>query len=145
MKLKTLLILFAGLFISAALIAQEDVMVIEGGPTAGGILETTINDDVDGDGNRNNPNRIYELKRGQFYIMHAAINVDNPDGTLTIRAEAGDGPKPVIVRVPLNEVAVGASVIKGSLTLQGLQYHLRQTDGAFAGGWGNWAVSVNDS
>ena len=145
MKIRTLLFGFASLFMSAALVAQEDVMVIEGGMTAGGILETTINNDVT-DGVRNNPNRIYELKRGQFYFMHAGINVDNPGGTLTIRAEEGDGPKPIIVRLPLNEVPVTGNVIKGSLVFQGIHFQLMQTDGAFAGDWeGHWRLSVDGS
>jgi hypothetical protein len=133
------------MFISAALIAQEDVMVIEGGMANGGILETTINNDVTG-GVRNNPNRIYELKRGQVYIMYAGINIDNSGGTLTIRAEEGTGKKPIILRFPLNEVPVSGNVIKGSLTMQGVHYQLMQTDGAFAGDWeGHWRLSVNGS
>jgi hypothetical protein len=145
MKIRTLLSFFAGLLTSAALLAQEDVIVIEGGMTAGGILEETINNDKT-DGVRNNPNRIYELKRGQFYFMHAGINIDNPGGTLTIRAEEGDGPKPIIIRLPVNEVPVTGNVIKGSLTMQGIHFQLKQTDGAFAGDWeGHWRLSVDGS
>ena len=118
MKIRTLLFGVASLCVTASLSAQ-DVKVLEGGAANGGIIETTINAEVSG-GARLNPT-IYELKRGQFYLMHAPINMDNLGGTLTIRAEAGDGPKPVIIRMPLNEVAVGSNVIKGGFTLQGVQ------------------------
>jgi len=144
MNFKTLLFVFASLFISIALFAQPDTVLIDGGLENGGSIETTINNDVT-DGVRNNPNRVYELKRGEFYMMHAPLNVDNAGGTLTIRAEDGEGPKPVIIRVPLNEIEVGNHVIKGSLTIQGIQYHWKQTDGASGGAWGHWAVSENDS
>ncbi|MFO7669659.1 MAG: T9SS type A sorting domain-containing protein [Bacteroidales bacterium] len=140
MKIRTLLFGVASLFITAALSAQ-DVKVLEGGAANGGIIETTINAEAVG-----GVNKIYELKRGQFYLMHAPINVDNTGGTLTIRAEAGDGPKPVIIRLPLNEVAVGANVIKGSFTLQGLQIHWRQTDGGDGGAyWNLFSISENNS
>ena len=140
MKIKTLLFLAAGLFMSAAVFAQEDVTVLEGGAANGGIIETTINAEAIG-----GVDKVYELKRGEFYIMHAPINIDNQGGTLTIRAQAGDGPKPVIVRVPLNEVPVGTHVIKGSLTIQGIQYHWMQTDGASGGDWHHFTVIGNDN
>ncbi|MFH0758138.1 MAG: T9SS type A sorting domain-containing protein [Bacteroidota bacterium] len=139
MKVRTLLFGVASLFITAALSAQ-DVKVLEGGAANGGIIETTINAEVSG-----GVNKIYELKRGQFYLMHAPINVDNAGGTLTIRAEAGDGPKPVIIRLPLNEVAVGVNVIKGSFTMQNIQLQWRQTDGADGGYWNLFSINENNS
>jgi hypothetical protein len=145
MKLRTLLFGFASLLFPAALVAQ-DVIVIEGGMANLGSLESTINGDVDGTGARNNPNRIYELHRGTTYVMVAGIECDNPGGTLTIRAEAGDGPKPIIIRYPLNEVDVTGNVIVGSLTIQNVYYQLKQTNGAFAGYWeGHWRLSENGS
>ncbi|MFH0756819.1 MAG: Ig-like domain-containing protein [Bacteroidota bacterium] len=140
MKNLNLLFAFAVFFISVALIAQEDVIVLEGGVANGGIIETTINNEVAG-----GVNKVYELKRGQFYMMHSAIDIDNPGGTLTIRAEAGDGPKPVILRVPVNEIPVGNNLVEGSLVLQGIQYHWKQTDGAFGGDWRNWSISGDNS
>ncbi len=95
MKRRTLLFAFASLFISGAVSAQ-DVTVLEGGAANMGIIETTINAEVAG-----GVDKIYELKRGEFYIMNAPIDIDNGGGTLTIRAEAGDGPKPVIIRVSI--------------------------------------------
>ncbi len=140
MKIRFLLFGVASLFITAALSGQ-DVKVLEGGAENGGIIETTINAEVSG-----GVNKIYELKRGQFYLMHAPINIDNLGGTLTIRAEAGDGPKPVIIRMPLNEVAVGSNVVKGGLTLQGLQMPWMQTDGSDGGSyWSLFSVSGNGS
>jgi len=122
MKLKSLLFLFANLLIAGSLIAQEDVVVIEGGLENGGLLEATINGDTTATGERVNPNRIYELEAGSFYIEHGPIIVDNPDGTITIRGQMG-GPKPVIIKQPVNEVAIGQSDINSSFTLLNVQYH----------------------
>ncbi len=140
MKIKSLLFGVASLCIPVALCGQ-DVKVLEGGSENGGIIESTINAEVSG-----GVNKIYELKRGQYYLMHAPINVANAGGTLTIRAEAGDGPKPVILRAPLDEVAVGANVIEGSFTLQGVQLAWRQTDGTDGGGyWNLFTINGNNS
>jgi hypothetical protein len=140
MKNRALLIGVSCLSMFASL-AGQDVKVLEGGPENAGIIETTINAEVSG-----GVNKIYELKRGQVYFMHSGINVDNLGGSLTIRAEAGDGPKPVIIRKPLNEVAVGSNVIKGSFTLQGVQMPWLQTDGSDGGSyWGLFSISGNGS
>jgi hypothetical protein len=140
MKVRFLLFGVASLFITAALSGQ-DVKVLEGGVENGGIIETTINAEVSG-----GVNKIYELKRGTFYFMHAPINVDNLGGSLTIRAEAGDGPKPVIIRMPLDEIAVGSNVIKGSFTLQGVQMPWLQTDLGDGGAyWSLFSISGNNS
>ncbi len=140
MKIRTLLFGVASLCVTASLSAQ-DVKVLEGGAANGGIIETTINAEVSG-----GVDKIYELKRGEFYLMHAPINVDNLGGTLTIRAEAGDGPKPVIIRMPLNEVAVGSNVIKGGFTLQGVQMPWMQTDASDGGAyWSLFSISGNNS
>jgi hypothetical protein len=140
MKIRFLLFGVASLFITAALSGQ-DVKVLDGGLENGGIIESTINAEVTG-----GVNKIYELKRGTFYFMHAPINVDNLGGSLTIRAQAGDGPKPVIIRMPLDEIAVGSNVIKGSFTLQGVQMPWLQTDGGDGGAyWSLFSISGNNS
>jgi hypothetical protein len=64
MKLRTLLTFVGALFLTVALVAQEDIIVIDGGLENGGSIETTINGDTLSDGTRANPNRIYELKAG---------------------------------------------------------------------------------
>ncbi len=127
MKLRHLLLLTVGVFISALLIAQEDVIVIDGGASNGGSIETTINGDTLADGTRANPNRIYELKAGEFYLQHSAINVNNPDGTITIRGQEG-GRKPVIIKQPLNEVAIGTNQINSSYVVQNVHWQVMQTD-----------------
>jgi hypothetical protein len=140
MKNNTLFIGIAGIFLFSSLSGQ-DVKVLEGGPANGGIIETTINAEVSG-----GVNKIYELKRGQVYFMHSAINVDNWGGSLTIRAEAGDGPKPVILRKPLDEIAVGSNEIKGSFTLKGVQMPWLQTDGDDGNAyWSLFSISGNGS
>jgi hypothetical protein len=140
MKIRFLLLGVASLFVSA-LASAQDVKVLEGGSENGGIIETTINAECTG-----GVNKIYELKRGQFYLMHAPINIDNLGGTLTIRAEAGDGPKPVIIRMPLDEVPVGANVINGGFTMQNIQLSWRQTDGSDGNGyWNLFTINGNNS
>jgi hypothetical protein len=140
MKNRILLIGVSCLTMFASLSGQ-DVKVLEGGPENGGIIENTINLECVG-----GVNKIYELKRGQVYFMHAPINVDNWGGSLTIRAEAGTGPKPVILRKPLNEIAVGSNVIKGSFALQGIQMPWLQSDGSDGGSyWGLFSINGNNS
>ncbi|MFW5644558.1 MAG: T9SS type A sorting domain-containing protein [Bacteroidota bacterium] len=108
---------------------SQEVVSIPGGAQNGGLLESTINTDDAAVGT----DRIYELERGQFYLMHAGINVDNPGGSITIRAEEGDGPLPVIVMQPLNEVNVTPSVVKSSLYLESIQWQVMPTNRAWIG------------
>jgi hypothetical protein len=140
MKNRALLIGVLSLSMFASL-AGQDVKVLEGGPENGGIIENTINGEVSG-----GVNKIYELKRGQVYFMHSGIHVDNAGGSLTIRAEAGEGPKPVILRKPLDDIPVGTNVIKGSFALQNIQFAWRATDGSESGGyWGLFSIKENNS
>jgi hypothetical protein len=137
MNLKSLLFLSGNLLIAGNLIAQS-ITVIDGGTANAGLLEATINADTNADGSRVDPNRIYELKAGQFYIEQGPIIVDNPDGTLTIRGQSG-GPKPVIVKMPLNEVAIGQSDINSSFTLLNVQYENMETSNAVP--WVTFAIN----
>jgi hypothetical protein len=140
MKNRALLIGISCISMLASL-AGQDVKVLEGGPENGGVIETTINAEVSG-----GVNKIYELKRGQVYYMHSGINVDNTGGSLTIRAEAGEGPKPVILRKPLDDIPVGTNVIKGSFALQNIQFAWRATDGSESGGyWRLFSIWENNS
>ncbi len=126
------------MLIAGNLIAQEDIIVIEGGAANGGLLEATINGDTTANGERVNPNRIYELKADEFYLEHGPIIVDNPDGTITIRGQEG-GAKPVILKIPLNEIAIGQSEINSSLTFQNIQYHNMETSNAVP--WVTFAIN----
>jgi hypothetical protein len=137
MNLKSLLFLSGNLLIAGNLIDQS-ITVIDGGTANAGLLEATINADTNADGSRVDPNRIYELKAGQFYIEQGPIIVDNPDGTLTIRGQSG-GPKPVIVKMPLNEVAIGQSDINSSFTLLNVQYENMETSNAVP--WVTFAIN----
>ena len=123
MNFKTLLFTFAGLLIAGSLMAQP--IVIDGGLENIGLLEITINGDTATDGTRNDPNQVYELKSGNFYIQQTAINVNNPGGTIIIRGQEG-GTKPVWVKQEKEEVDVGTNQIKGSLTMQNIHYQTMQ-------------------
>jgi len=138
MKLKSLLFVFVNLLIASTLVAQEDIIVIDGGASNGGKLEATINGDTTATGDRVNPNRIYELKANSFYLQHGPIVVTNPGGTITIRGQKG-GAKPIILKQPLNEVAIGTNEINSSLTFQNIQYHNMEMNGALP--WVAWNIS----
>jgi len=124
-KLITLFFILMSFFLNAQ---DEDIVVIPGGLENAGKLEAIINSDTTATGERENPNRIYELEAGTFYIQHAPIRIHNPNGTLTIRGQQG-GTKPIIVKQAINEVDIAKNQINGSLTLQNLQYHGMQPNG----------------
>lgn len=111
MKVKKLLknVAFITTMISTMVYAQvpagQEKIVIPSGNANAGLLETTINGDVDGSGNRLNPNRIYELAEG-FHIVFSAINVTNDTGTIKI-VGATTGKKPVIIPVVNGGIAPG--------------------------------------
>lgn len=136
MKNKVLLAFLVCAMFSGFAFAQ-DVIVIDGGFQNAGLLEATINGDTTATGERANPDRIYELKAGQFYIQNAAINIDNPTGTLTIRGQEG-GTKPVIVRAPVNEVEPGTNQINCSLTIQNVHWQAKSTSGQL--NWQNFNI-----
>jgi hypothetical protein len=141
MNLKTLLFVSANLLVAGNLLAQEDIIVIDGGAANGGLLEATINGDTTADGARVNPNRIYELKAGAFYLQHGPIIVDDSTGTITIRGQKG-GPKPVILKQPVNEINIGQNEIKGSFTFQNIQYENMETDNIVP--WVAFAINGNN-
>jgi hypothetical protein len=125
--MKISILVLVGLQLAGNLIAQQNIIVIEGGVDKGGLLEKTINGDTTETGERINPNRIYELEAGTLYYQHGPILVDNPDGVVTIRGRKG-GAKPVIIKQPLDEVPIEQNVINSSLTFLNIQYQNMQTD-----------------
>jgi hypothetical protein len=138
MKLKPLLYIFPCLLHTGNLIAQENVIVIEGGAGNGGVIEKTINGDTTETGERVNPNRIYELKADVVYYQHGPILVNDPEGTITIRGQKG-GAKPVIVKQVVDEVNIGQNEINGSLTFQNIQYENMETDNTVP--WVSFAIN----
>jgi len=134
-------VLFVSANISIAqttLSADGDTMYIAGGTLAGGenagSLETAINGDVTG-GVRNNPNRVYALNEGQYYIQQNAIDVNNPTGTLTIvgvKSSYGTT-KPVWMMLgasgPILINNASCNVVYGSLKFENIHYVAQQLDG----------------
>ena len=120
--MKFIFTLVMGLGLTTVAFAQ-DTISIASGPDNAGLLETTINNDVDADGKRLHPNRVYKLMQG-IHFQLSAINVDNPEGTITIVGESG-GKKPVIVPIATNDVGVGVNLINGSLSLYNLHYQAK--------------------
>lgn len=141
MKIRTLLLGVAGLFAVASLSAQTIVQVPAGEAT----LETTINADTTADGSRNDPNTIYELVPGAFYMMNSGIKFTADGGMLTIRMQAdapADSKKPVIVR-SIKEgtgIDVSSNSVQGSLTLENVHYQtMEMTTNQLP--WAAWAIS----
>lgn len=103
--------------------ADQKEIVIEPGM---GTLETVINGDVDGDGNRINPNRVYKLKAGGFYIMQSKILFGSGESTdkqtLTIVGEEG-GKMPVIMISPLDGENASSNEVHGSLYLKNVFFN----------------------
>ncbi|MCB0732716.1 MAG: hypothetical protein KDC88_16955, partial [Ignavibacteriae bacterium] len=120
MKYKNFFItLIISVLMNGFLIAQ-DIIEIASGQANAGLLETTINNDVDGSGNRLSPNRIYKLMPGIHYQL-APINVDNPTGTIRIVGD-DSGKKPVIIPIATNDIGPEGSVINGSLEMKNVHY-----------------------
>jgi hypothetical protein len=134
MRSNFLLNLIGTLMISSFLLAQvpasQEVISIPSGQSNAGLLETTINGDVDGNGDRINPNRIYLLEPG-LHFMLSAIDVADNSGTIKIHGST-TGKKPVIVPLVENGVAPGTSNIRASLELKNLHIQGRNDEGGGA-------------
>ncbi len=94
-------------------------------------LESTINGDTTGTGARINPNRVYALQEGHFYYQNSAINVMNPNGTLTIVGvpDSAGTTKPVILMQPTGTTDVPASKVYGSIKMVNIHYQVMEVDG----------------
>ena len=124
--------------------ADQDTIYIQGGTFAGGensgLLEETINGDTIASGanrgERINPNRVYALNEGQVYYQLAPINVNNPNGILTIAGVPSKyrTTKPVILIKPSNGKDViinvgGVNLVYGNLKFDNIYYSTQQLDG----------------
>jgi hypothetical protein len=147
MKVKILLSLLISFIVVNISLAQTvtkgDTTWITGGTFAGaenaGSMETAINADIDANNNRVDPKRVYALYEGQVYYQLAAINVNNPTGTLTIVGvpdpkNPTKTTKPLIVILPTNGTPVlinggGVNEVYGSIKLVNIHYQTQQLDG----------------
>jgi hypothetical protein len=115
------------LLITTSVIAQipadQKVVIID--PAVPGSLETTINGDVDENGNRVNPNRIYQLQKDGIYIMNSAIlfGGSGADSTSTLIIEGETGGKlPVVLMNPSEGGNAFTNVVHGSLTIKNVYW-----------------------
>ncbi|MFT4847980.1 MAG: hypothetical protein ACI83B_000503 [Sediminicola sp.] len=143
MKMKTLLkqVAFIVTMIATITYTQvveaQDTIQIPSGVGNVGLLEATINGDIDGGGARLHPNRVYKLLAG-FHFVQSAINVNNDTGTIRIVGETG-GKKPVIIPLTTASVGPGNNIIRSSLELKNLHIQGRDDEG---GAWGNYLFQV---
>ncbi|MGD1007780.1 MAG: hypothetical protein ABR980_11180 [Ignavibacteriaceae bacterium] len=165
MKGKILLLLSISLTIVSISLAQytpvypplpTDTVFIPGGSMAGaeneGSMEATINKDLNIDGTRVNPNRVYALFEGEVYYQLAPIIFNNPNptspDTLIIVGTSDPDPnytsttgliqgttKPLIRIKPTLGVDVhvngynGVNEVYGSIKMVNIQYKTMQLDG----------------
>ncbi len=105
--------------------SDQQVIVIPGGNENAGALESIINNDVDEDGKRMNPNRIYQLEAGSFNISVSPIlfgRDSDENAVLTIVGEEG-GTKPQVFIMPPEWAQ--ANEVKGSLVLKNVYWPVR--------------------
>ncbi|NND32493.1 MAG: T9SS type A sorting domain-containing protein [Saprospiraceae bacterium] len=92
--MKKIFTLFAILCFCGWVQAQDgNELIVE--PTDVGILDQTIIGDTTATGERNNPDRVYVLRRGVPYLIGQTIEAE--DFHLRIKAEDGDGAKPILI------------------------------------------------
>jgi Protein of unknown function (DUF1573) len=148
-KMKTTRLLFSLMFVlfvaanisnaQAVISANGDTIYIPGGTLIGlehaGLLETTINGDTLANGLRKNPNRVYALFEGQYYVQQNALDIINPTGTLTIVGvpSASGHTKPVWMMMgiggPILINGNSCNRVYGSLKFQNIHYVAQQLDG----------------
>ncbi len=116
-----MLLLLTNTSVFAQVPAEQDTIIIEGGPQNIGLLETTINSDVEpGTDNRINPNRVYMLKKNTVYFQNSSIlfgGESDSTATLNIVGEEG-GNLPIVLMQPLDGVANFENLIHGILTVK---------------------------
>ena len=84
-------ILITGFFLLAGnLLAQREV-IVDGGV---GFINSTIEGDTTTAGERVDPNTVYILKRGEYYILDGELR---PDYRVNLQAEEGEGADPVVM------------------------------------------------
>ncbi len=99
----------------------EAQRVVQIAPTEFGIINTTIDGDTLANGDRVDPNTIYELERGllAYYIFNGTI--EHTGYNLHIRAAAGEGERPKLVPGVLQGgISNRLFLPRGDLTLEGL-------------------------
>ena len=120
-ELLTLAFVVLGFFVLSA----QDELVVES--TAVGSLNDAIFGDTTATGERVNPNRIYVLRRGTPYLLSGSIRWS--DFNIHIKAEEGDGPRPLLVFSPTEGGETISQVFRmdngANLTLEGIHITAR--------------------
>jgi hypothetical protein len=100
MRFKTLVLLAAGVFLVAASLQGQDVVVplLPTDGTDATMINMQIRADTTASGGLLDTH-VYELQRGQYYLQHATFTVPNGK-TLRLRAAQGQGAKPVVFLWP---------------------------------------------
>ncbi|MBN1482803.1 T9SS C-terminal target domain-containing protein [candidate division KSB1 bacterium] len=93
MKRVTILCALGCFFLLGAthVLAQDTLDVAQGLET----LNLAVEGDTLADGSPANPNRVYRLERGGYYLLNGTVNGNG--GPLRIVAAEGDGPKPILI------------------------------------------------
>lgn len=130
-KLVFSLVLLIPAYVFAQVPASQKIIVVEPGL---GTLETAINTDVDANGIRINPNRVYQLKAGEAYGMLSAIvfgSATGPDSTATLNIEGQLGGKlPIVYQDPANGANAFRNEVYGSLSLKNIFFQVTALNGS---------------
>jgi hypothetical protein len=115
-KIWPMLIILCLMFIVADTAnAQRTVQV----PQGFGTLNEAVDGDTTATGERVDPNTVYVLQRGGYYILNGTIS--NSGFHLRIVAEDGDGPRPILQPgVPDGGSSSAPFRVRGDITLRGL-------------------------
>ncbi len=122
---KTTLFFVLSLFLllpSSFYAQSEHDFIVEPATSFDDALNNTINNDVQSDGvTRNDPQRVYVLKDGIYFINGP---IENHDWPLTIVAQAGSELKPLIICIPDNTNTLPGQMINmyGNVTLKGIRF-----------------------
>lgn len=127
---KVLFTLLTMLFFSSISLSGQSTKIIEPGPP--GVLNDAIFGDTLATGEREDPNRIYILRRGVPYLLSGTLEFS--DFNLHIEAEDGPGARPLL----LYNFVSGDNISQlirtrgsGNLTLRGLQISCQDILGSF--------------
>ncbi len=113
-------------------------------PGIPGNFETVINGDINSKGLRNDSNRVYVLQAGGIYYQNDGLNVNNPNGTLSIIGIVPAGKqRPVLVKQEVNSHAVTTNSLNCNLTIKNIQYESEDLQGAYPPLEQEWAITGN--
>jgi Secretion system C-terminal sorting domain len=121
MKKTTLFFVLSLFLLLPSYFYAQHEMVVPPATSFDDVLNNTINNDVDGSGNRLDPERVYVLQDGIYFVNGSIVNDGWP---LTIVAEAGSELKPLIISIADNTNTLPSRLVdmRGNVTLKNIRF-----------------------